>query len=312
MLDLGSLYRMAYRASPIAIQVRLKSRRPPGTSNFQIRLPGGERLVFHGLEKAVFLRQLFWLGFDGANPEFARIFQALAKGSTSVIDLGSYLGYYSLIAAKVNPSARIYSVEPLPDSVSYQKQLFKINDVEDVQICPVGVAKESGSAPFYVPDRSLSKIPNIGSLTNRFGKGTFYEDRGSATIAIDVLTLPDLVKKFSISPVDLIKFFVEEMEADVFKGGEPLLRKWKPDLLGWIFFRNDSVERLGSMLADLGYSFFVLKGQQIVPCPALADARDRGDVFNRDKGGRAAVLATAEPENTLDRIRRDLPNILES
>jgi FkbM family methyltransferase len=312
MLDLGPLYRMAYRASPAAIQVRLKSRRPPGILNFPVRLPGGDQLIFHGLEKAVFLRQLFWLGFNGANPEFARIFQALAKGATSVIDLGSYLGYYSLIAAKMNPSARVYSVEPLPDSISYQKQLFKINDVEDIQICPVGVAKETSSLPFYIPDRSLSKIPNIGSLTNRFGEGTFYEDRGSATISIDVLTLPDLVKKFSISRVDLIKFFVEEMEADVFKGGEPLLREWKPDLLGWIFFRNDSVERLGSILTDLGYSFFVIKGQHLVPCQALSDARDRGDVFNRDKGGRSAVLATAEPDKTLDRIRRDLPSILGS
>jgi FkbM family methyltransferase len=250
------------------------------------------------------------MGFDGVNPEFTRIFQAMAKGANSVIDLGSYLGYYALIAAKVNSSSRVYSVEPLPDSVAYQRHLNRNNNVENIQICPVGVAKKSGSVPFYIPDRSVSRIPNIGSLTNRFGPGTFYEDRGSDTISIDVLALPDLVEKFEIGSIDLIKFFVEEMEADVFEAGEPILRKWKLDLLGWIFYRENSVEKLGTMLADLGYAFFVLRGSQIVKCPVLTDARQRGDVFNPDKGGRSAILATVDPDKALDQIRKSIPNIL--
>ena len=178
----------------------------------------------------MFLRQLFWNGFDGVNPEFTRIFQAMAKSANSVIDLGSYLGYYSLIAAKMNPSARVFSVEPLPDSIAYQKQLFKFNGADNVQICPVGVAMKSATVPFYVPDRSLSRIPNIGSLTNRNGPGTFYEDRGSDTIHTEVLTLPDLVQKYEIPQIELIKFFVEEMEVDIFAGGKSILGNWNPDL----------------------------------------------------------------------------------
>ena len=310
MPDFGPLYRMAYRMAPLAVQVRLRSRRPPGASDFWLQIPGGERLFFHGMDQAVFLRHLFWLGFDGTYPDFTRIFQALSISAESVIDLGSYLGYYALIAARMNPSARVFSVEPLPESVNYQEQLFKLNGIGTVTVCPVGVAKTSGVVPFFVPDHSLSRIPNIGSLTNRFGPGTFYEDRGSNSLDITVLSLPDLMEKFEIGHVDLIKFFVEEMEADVFEGGEPILQKWKPDLVGWIFFRDDSVVRLGSMLGALEYKFFALRGADLVRCPNLQDARERGDVFNPDKGGRSAVLATATPERALGRIRKDHPEIL--
>jgi len=312
MLDLGSFYRLAHRLAPPAVQVRLRSRRPPGISDFRLALPGGEQLLFHGLVQAEFLRRLFWLGFDGAYPDFTGIFQTLSKHARSVIDLGSYLGYYALIAARMNPSAQVFSIEPLPDSVSYQSQLFKMNGVDNVTLCPVGVAKTSGTVPFFVPDRSLSRIPNIGSLTNRFGPGTFYEDRGSDTLEIAVLSLPDLMEKFKIGRIDLIKFFIEEMETEVFEAAEPVLRQHKPDLLGWIFYREDSVDRLGSLLADIGYQFFVFKGSRLVKCSPLASARQRGEVFNPDKGGRSAILATADPETTLGRMRADHPNILGS
>ena len=236
----------------------------------------------------------------------------MAKSANSVIDLGSYLGYYSLIAAKMNPSARVFSVEPLPDSIAYQKQLFKFNGADNVQICPVGVAMKSATVLYYVPDRSLSRIPNIGSLTNRFGPRTFYEDRGSDTIHTEVLTLPDLVQKYEIPQIELIKFFVEEMEVDVFAGGKSILGNWNPDLFGWIFYRGDSVKKLGLMLADLGYAFFVLRGTRLVGCSTLPDARDRGDVFNPEKGGRSAILATCDPERTLDQIRGEIPDVLEA
>ena len=258
----------------------------------------------------MFLRQLFWNGFDGVNPEFTRIFQAMAKSANSVIDLGSYLGYYSLIAAKMNPSARVFSVEPLPDSIAYQKQLFKFNGADNVQICPVGVAMKSATVPFYVPDRSLSRIPNIGSLTNRIGPGTFYEDRGSDTIHTEVLTLPDLVQKYEIPQIELIKFFVEEMEVDIFAGGKSILGNWNPDLFGWIFYRGDSVKKLGLMLADLGTRFSCCggpawSGAQRCQMPAI------GAMYSIQKKV-AVPRSTCDPERTLDQIRGEIPDVLEA
>lgn len=262
-----------------------------------------------GLDEAMFIKQLFWLGFEGCNPEFTRVFHSLAKRATGVLDLGSYLGYYALVAALANPRARVYSVEPLPDSVDYQRRLFSLNGAGNIEVCPVGVAETTGSTSFFVPDRSLSRIPNIGSLINRFGAGTHYSDRESVSLEVDTVTLPDLFTRFGIDRIDLIKFYIEEVETQVFSEGQSVLKRWKPDLLGWIFYRGDNVEKLGALLSGIGYSFLVFRGQALIPCPSLPDARRLGDVHGAERGGRSAVLITTSPETRLSELRRDVPGV---
>lgn len=307
-MDIAPLCRAAYRIAPGPVRARLRVRRPPGVQQFGVTMPGGERALIWGLDQAAFVKDLFWLGFEGCNPEFTRVFYALAKGASGIIDLGSYLGYFSLVAALANRSARVYSVEPLPESVAYQTELFRRNHA-DVGICPVGVADFTGRTSFYVPDRSVSRIPNIGSLVNRFGAGTHYADRGSRESAAEILTLPDLCSRFAVERVDLIKFFIEEVETKVFTAGESVLRRWQPDLLGWVFYRGDNVERLGAVLSALGYSFFAFRGQSLVACPTLLDARTLGDVHGVQRGGRSAVFATTKPELRMAELSRAVPGV---
>ncbi|MBH63980.1 MAG: hypothetical protein CL569_16340 [Alphaproteobacteria bacterium] len=310
MLEITSLCRMAYRAAPEPVRVRLLSRQPPGIETFTVELPDGHRARFWGLEEADFLKRLFWLGFEGCLPEFTRVYLALAQRASVVLDLGSYLGYYSLLAAVTNSSAEVYSVEPLPDSNAYQHRLVQINGVENFHHCPVGVSEKSGHVPFFIPDRSLSRIPNVGSLVNRFGPGTHYSDRDSISIEVETLTLDDLVDRFEIGPIDLIKFYIEEVETEVITAGIDVLRRWTPDLVGWVFYRDDSVERLGQALAELGYAFYAFRGQELVPCPVLADAKRLADVFNPDRGGRSAVFMTTRPEERINQIASHVPGIL--
>ena len=309
MLNLAPLCRLVYRAAPEPVRRRLRSRRPPGVSEFTVPLPDGKQIILWGLEEANFVKELFWRGFEGANPEFTRVFHALAKRASAVIDLGSYLGYYSLIAARANPEAAVYSVEPLPDSIAYQKSLVQLNHLKNLQLCPVGVSETTGRMPFFTPSRSLSRIPNIGSLINRFGPGTYYTDREGVSVEIDVVTLTDLMTRFEIERVDLVKFFVEEVETDVFTAGRDVLERWKPDLIGWVFYRGDNVDRLGDLLATFGYSVFVFRGQSLVRCPTLADAAQLGDVFNPDRGGRSAVFITVDPEARMLELSKIVPGV---
>jgi FkbM family methyltransferase len=309
---LTTLLRLIYKMAPGPIARRLAARTPPFLSKFTVDFPENKSGIIHGLGEANFLRDLFWRNFESSNPEFNRVLFALAKDSEDILDLGSYLGYYTLTAAKANPEARIYSVEPFPLSVDYQKKMISLNGLRRVTVCDVALSDEDGTLPFYVPDYSQSRIPNIGSLVDRFGEGTHYEDRKSIRTEVDALTLDSLCKRYKIESIDLIKFYIEEMETSVFTASKDLLSKHKPDLLGWIFFRDDNVEKLGELLDKIGYKHFVFKGQELVSCPALSDAKELGDVFNPHRGGRSSIFCTTDPDKKIPGLAVQIPGLTEN
>lgn len=295
--------RALYGFMPPGVQRRMLDRAPIGVNEFSVTLPNQEHIRFHDFEEGLFIKKLFWKGFEGYQPEFSRVFFYLSQAARTIIDLGSYLGYYCLLAGKANPESRIFSVEPLTTSIAFQENVFERNGVKNVIICPAAVSRQSGNARFYIPDYSISRIPNIGSLKNRFGKGTHYPDRASIPVDVESLRLDDLAERYEIREVDLIKFYVEEMEEKVFEGGQRLLERDHPDLIGWIFYRDDNVEKMGRYLRDLSYRFFAFKGIKLIECEALEDARHKGDVFNPRRGGRSAVLCTIRPEGDLEQIQ---------
>jgi len=305
-----NLARIAYRLSPGPIARRLAVRRPPFINSFPVSLPGGNKLLVHGLDQANVNRELFWQDFDGSNPEFTRVLYALSEDAQTIVDLGSYLGYYSLVAAKANPQARVFSVEPFPASIDYQRQAARINGLDNVTFCDVAVAESNASLPFFMPDRSQSKIPNIGSLKNRFGEGTHYADRGGYEIEVDALTLPDLVERYDIGKIDLIKFYVEEMEGAIFAAGRAVLEVARPDMLGWVFHREENLAHLAYLIDDLGYTCLVFKGQALVECPTIEAVRELSDVENLQRGGRSAVLFTTAPEQRMKTLTARIGNTI--
>jgi FkbM family methyltransferase len=303
------LLRLAYNVAPEPISRRMAARTPPFVDSFPVDFPEGQKGIIHGLGKANIIRDLFWRNFEAANPEFNRVLFTLAQSARTVLDLGSYLGYYSLTAAKANPDAMIYSIEPFTTSVEYQKEMIAINKLKHVTVCDIALSDKDGTLPFYMPDSSQSKIPNIGSLVDRFGAGTHYEDRESIHTEVDALTLGTLCDRFEINNIDLIKFYIEEMETTVFTAGRDVLETHQPDLLGWIFYRDDNVERLGRLLGEIGYTCFVFKGQDLIRCQSLDQARDLGDIFNPHRGGRSSVYCTVNPRKNLPLLAASIPGI---
>jgi FkbM family methyltransferase len=306
---LTRLLRQLYNFSPEPVAKRLEARTPSFIDKFTVDFPEGKSGIIHGLGEANVIRDLFWRNFEASNPEFNRVLFSLAKSADTIVDIGSYLGYYTLTAAKANPKARIYSVEPFPVSVAYQKEMIHLNNLDNVTICDVALSDLDGVLPFYIPDFSQSRIPNIGSLVDRFGEGTHYDDRSSIRTEVDAHTLSSLFDRFQIESVDLIKFYIEEMETSVFTAAKDILAKHKPDLLGWIFYRDDNVEMLGELLDQIGYSHFVFKGQELIPCPVLSDAKVLGGVFNPKRGGRSSIFSTTNPSGKIPELAVQIPGL---
>lgn len=59
-------------------------------------------------------RDLWWKGGLKYESPFPEIFAACSLGSRCVLDVGSFSGLYSLIAATCSPTSRVFAFEPFP------------------------------------------------------------------------------------------------------------------------------------------------------------------------------------------------------
>jgi hypothetical protein len=80
---------------------------------FELQADGGAPFTYHshgeGLGKT-----LFWRGIDAFEPGTSRLFCDIAKQTGTMLDVGAYNGYYTLLARSVNPSVRSICFEPMP------------------------------------------------------------------------------------------------------------------------------------------------------------------------------------------------------
>jgi len=130
------------------------------------------------------------------------LFEALQPGHTFV-DLGAYIGTYSLLAAKkVGTSGRVIAVEPEPDT--YQRLWAHIQDNQLPQVIPIqrAIAASAGEA-----------LLGGGEPGNRDGRRLF------AAQGCSVVTQPllSLLQDLGVSRIDALKSDIEGQEPDVFR-----------------------------------------------------------------------------------------------
>jgi FkbM family methyltransferase len=217
------LCRQAYALAPAALQRRLRRWMP--VARFDLALPGGHSLALVDTDRSEMFKALFWEGFAGFEPGATSTFFRLSAQARVILDIGAYFGYYALLAARANPQAEIHAFEPVPESFALLQKLADLNGavIACHRLC---LSDRDGETTFFLPDRSLSAIPNIGSLVDRFGAGTRFSDRGSRRLEAACRRLDS----FGLAP-DLMKLDVEEAELAVLQGGSETIRRHLPAIV---------------------------------------------------------------------------------
>jgi FkbM family methyltransferase len=266
MTSLLNSWRAIFKILPEKLKRIALRYSPPGVKTIDVILPGGQVLIFNDLFQSEILKKITWKGFQGYEYDTVKLFYHLAKKSEIIFDIGSYFGYYSLIASRANPISEIHSFEPVPMSIELQKQYIKLNQIRNIQVHEVAIGKLSGEAIFFLPSKSLSRIPNIGSLKNRFIEGEIFSDRIYTEHNIKVTTLIDFVKNSNIKRIDLIKIDTEETEFDIISSSIDLLSKFKPDIIMEILPKSSTASSVYDILRSIGYNIFVINHDSLLQC----------------------------------------------
>jgi len=162
----------------------------------------GDRVVVHSKSPRGFER------------DSLRMWAALARAGTTVIDIGAYTGVYALIAAKLG--AKVVAIEPLPRNV----KRLRINALENrlpMQIIEAACSYEEGIATLGYNDQI--------DLTS--GASLEKPNQQHATIKVSTITVDAL----ALTGISAIKIDVERHEPAVILGAVETIRRERPALM---------------------------------------------------------------------------------
>ena len=285
---------------PDVIRSRLIVRRPPFVRRLSVSVPGGGAVRFDRLDSSELFKPLLWRGFSGYEPETSTALVLSARHARTILDVGSYLGYCSLIMARANDRSRVYAFEAMTENAVLIGHYSKLNALENIEVIECAVGDQDGEATFYVPTRSNSKHPGIASLVDRFAAGKTFADRGRVKRVVKTVTLDTFCAREGIEDVDLIKIDVEEAEDMVIAGAQDIIARCRPDIvLEVIGDGMCDLNKIEGVLSPHGYQYYSLKDGTVEPCARLEDAGLRktnargsfGEAFATTRPDRARQLA---------------------
>ncbi|MGH9200478.1 MAG: FkbM family methyltransferase, partial [Vicinamibacterales bacterium] len=195
--------------------------------------------------------QIYWRGWSGYEPETAALFFRLAGRARVTIDVGAYVGYYTLLAAHANPKARVFAFEPLPAVFRRLESNVGRNRLSNVTCLPFAVGSKEELREFYhVP----VELPTSSSLSFEFMKTA----PSLAVSRVRVIVLDRFVTERGVEAVDLVKIDTESTEPDVLRGMGEILARHRPTIVCEVLAHRGAETSLEELLGPLGYNFYLL------------------------------------------------------
>ena len=187
--------------------------------------------------------------FRTFEPGFLDAFEAALPRSRCVLDIGGYIGLYTLTAATAPNRPTVAVFEPNPRNFASICANLALNGVEGVRLYPCAVGRQEGSV------RISGAVGETASVLLEGSTGG---------VATGLVSIDTLVRRGEIPPPDLVKIDVEGYELHVAQGLEETLRRHRPLVLVEIhpifMLRFDvSEEDLDALFAKAGYRKEVLR-----------------------------------------------------
>ena len=162
--------------------------------DYQLHLRTGQTFKINHFLSALTLKEVF---YDGDyNPK--------TKNAKTIIDIGANIGTCTIFMSYMFPKAKIYSFEPDSSTFKLLKTNIELNHRPNITLINQAVSNKSGHTAFYSCQASglssLSKtlLPYKVNKTN-----------------VALTTIPDLMMKYDIKNIDILKIDAEGAEFDI-------------------------------------------------------------------------------------------------
>jgi len=181
--------------------------------------------------------------------EMRSIRKITGKSTSMVLDIGAFIGVYSLLFAKRfrSNNIKIYAFEPVPVNYEILVKNIKLNNFEKfIEPFNLGFDSKEGDVIMGIPP-GRKREGNNGLYTIKVGKKKLSKE-----ITCKVIRLADFVKTRSITNIDLIKIDVEGREIDILEDSRDVL-----PYVRYIHFEKnsyfDSSKKIAPFLKKMGF-----------------------------------------------------------
>jgi FkbM family methyltransferase len=257
---------------PFASLLPLKYRFPVNGS-FNISIGNNKFINLTCNPTSYLARLLFWGGEKGFEFKTVRIYKELAKASTVILDIGSNIGYYSLVGAKMNPDVKIYAFEPMPAAFKYLNINIHKNQFKNINSENIALSNTKGKTTFYAV--KSKKFVELADHLN--GDGTINADNNITNFGeefeVHTETLDNYVSAQKITNIDVIKIDTEASEHLVFEGGINVLKNLRPIIFCEVI-PNKIETKIDAIFATLNYSFYKAYPKGLVKFNSLSESYD--------------------------------------
>jgi FkbM family methyltransferase len=161
-------------------------------------------------------QQLFWYGYY--ERELGTLIKKILGPGDVFLDVGANIGYFSLLAAIQQPSAKVIAFEPVSSVFDKLEENISINNAKNITAIKVAVGKKNEAREIYI-----SGADNMGMSS--FQKPENYSGRFEKvnTIAID-----EWIRSSGLPGINLIKLDIEGSEFAALEGMNETLQNFKP------------------------------------------------------------------------------------
>ena len=219
-------------------------------------LPNGEQLRLFSKGDDWVTNQVFWKGWKAYEPGTIDLFYGLAGRADVVLDIGAYVGFFTLIAALANRNARVFAFEPMEAIYRRLHENVELNGLKNVECFNAAVSDFDGHAQFFFSAAALREgLPTSSSLSESFMTGA-PELKG---VDVPLLTIDTFCQTHSVPRIDLVKIDTETTEPSVLRGMRRVLSRDRPAIVCEILRDRADTTAIDAELRPLGYKYFLLK-----------------------------------------------------
>jgi len=212
--------------------------------------------------------------YETKEPETLKWLRKNLRDGDVFFDVGANIGLYSIYAAKLRPSSRVFAFEPESHNFSSLCRNLLLNGVSNVTPCSFPLSDREAFEPFYVYDlRPGSSLHSLG------GPSTFREGSESLRQGTLGVSLDALVRSFHVPHPSLLKLDVDGNEEKILAGGAALLCSGRlRSILVEVTVRDDrEVSWAERKLEDFGYKL-AERSDWVIEIRGL---RSRNFIFDR-------------------------------
>ena len=177
-------------------------------------------------------------------------FQRILKPGMTVLDIGAFVGYYTLLAANlVGKQGKVYAFEPNPVAFAILTKNIKENGYQKIiQAIPKAVSNRHDNVCLFVTEKEAAQASLYAP------KQGFYK-----SIQVETVILDEFFAQLGWPQIDVVKIDVEGAEVEVLDGMKEVVRRNPQIKLIIEFNPANQLKSIGNyykffeVLQDLGF-----------------------------------------------------------